>query len=214
MHHQTFDGLSFVDVHGIYRVIYGCALKQRRELAHTLNQLNDRLSKSKIRTIAELYDHDTEFSAIADHCLALCRIKPNWLNVEMLTEFLLPHRDAGGNPAPALLQQLNFPQIEERGEGATHEEAIAALSTHTNDLEAALRLAGYEPGEAPPWDELQEILKARNEATDPKAKEAKMEASVQKSIEDAIEPGGWFAGFGGQVASPQQTDELLASLLS
>ncbi|HEY9826046.1 MAG TPA: hypothetical protein V6D19_11395 [Stenomitos sp.] len=208
-----FDGISFVDALGIYRTIYGVPLKQRRELAHALTQLSERVQRSQLKTVAELYDYDTEFQAIADHCLKLNRIDPAWLNIDQLTQFLLAHKDAEGNACEPILQQLNFPPTPPPEKPATYEQAIAALSTHTKDIEQALRLAGYEQGELPSWPELEAILQARNEAMDPKAEEKQQEHAIAKSIEEVLESGSWFASFGAQVASPQQTDQLLSEIL-
>jgi hypothetical protein len=240
MLHVSFDGLTFVDVSGKYRKIYGCALKQRKELHHALTELHKRLAASKIRTIADLYDGDPEFGAIADECLQLCKIDPNWLSVDMLTEFLLPHRK-DNQPVRPLLEQLNFPPVERTGEVSTEWDVLAALWAQTQDLEQALRLAGYEEG-SPPWNELAEIMKA-SYARSPEGREqqdfedlAEDFAAAQARLDPPV--GGDAAGertcaqrlalsevevsrssqtdvpSATQIATPQQADELFRSMLS
>jgi len=206
MHHHTFDGLSFVDALGIYRVIYGCPLKQRKELAHTLQTLNERLQISQLKTIKSAYDHDPEFQAIADHALRLCRIEPDWISAEMLTELLFAHRDADGQPQRALLEQLNFPVIDKANEvESTTAEAIAALWSHTQDLEQALKLAGHEPG-AVDWAELGQILEARNAQTP----EGKEKAEIERAIQDLQKVSdGALVPESLAVATPDQTEQLL-----
>lgn len=206
MEHRSFDGLSFVDSGGILRIIYGCNLKKRRELAHTLTQLHDRLAATKIHTLAELYDHDCEFSAIADHCLSLCRIDPAWLTIDMLNEFLLPHRK-NDEPCRPILEQINFPALEPQREGGTYPEAVAALWSHTQDLEQALRLAGYEKDV--PWDELSEIMQARNAQSPESQQEEEMEA-IARDLEQQLHPGA--VGSEMAIASPQQADRLMEAI--
>jgi hypothetical protein len=230
--HKSFDGLSFTDATGILRVLYPVPLKQRRELHHCLIALQMRLSRSKLQSIHELYDGDPEFQALADRCLSLQRIEPDWVNIDMLTEFLLPHRDGEGNPQQPLFQQLNFPPSKtEIKHSSTYEEAIAALWTHTGDLEAALRVSGYE-NDYPGTEELFKIMEAKNRFSDPKSADEprpeEMEAMAQE-IEQRMKDGTWFGGFSGGtrvsegnlslgtplgIASPEQTDELLNQLVS
>jgi hypothetical protein len=231
MLHKSFDGLTFMDATGILRVLYPIALKQRRELDHCLTSLNDRLSRSALRSVHDLYDHDPEFQALADHCLALQRIDPAWIDIDMLTEFLLPHRDAEQAAQAPILRQLNFPKpkVEKEGDrgklppahfrpkqSATYEEAIAALWTHTGDLEQALRVSGYE-NDYPGTEELSKIMEARSRFLDPKSADEpraeEMEAIAQE-IEQRMKAGTWFGGFsGGGIASPEQTDELLNQMV-
>ena len=206
MDHHSFDGLSFVDAQGTYRLIYGCPLKQRRELAHALTTLNERLKASKIQTISDMYDHDPEFQAIADHALTLCRIDPNWLTIEMMIEFLLPHRGKDGTPTRALLEQINFPKVISPDEPTgTHADAVAALWSHTQDLEQALRLAGYDQS-SPAWDELSEILKARMAQT-PEGKEQREMAEIARDLEARVKDGLFASEMA--IASPSETEQLL-----
>lgn len=206
MHHVTFDALTFIDSGGKYRKIYGCPLKQRKELHHALTELHKRLAASKIQTITSLYDDDPEFQAIADECLSLCRIDPNWLTIDMLIEFLLPHRKNDAPQRP-LLETLNFPPNSE-GVSATEAEAIAALWSHTQDLEQALKLAGYQPGEAPPWDELVEVMQARNAASPEGQAERETEEIAEQLEKQAIGVNGMA------IASPQQTEKFMEALFS
>ncbi len=213
MQHIDFDGLTFVDLDGVYRKIYGCPLKQRKELAHALTELHKRLAASKIRTIAALYDHDPEFQAIAHECLSLCKIDPDWLSVDMMTEFLLPHRKEN-QPQRPLLEQLNFPQIERTDEQATEYDAIAALWAQTQNLEQALRLAGYEE-DSPPWNELAEVMKARYERSPQRQEEMDVEAiaahqEFARDLEQQLQNGA--VGSEMAIASPQQADQLMEAI--
>jgi hypothetical protein len=211
-----FDGIQFLDAQGIYRTIYGCPLKQRQELHRALLTLHERINRSKITTIAHLYDHDSEFAAIADYCLQLNRIDPNWLNIDQLTQFLIPYRNAEGHPQRPLLEQLNFPPVEnQEARGATFAESIAALWTHTNNLEEALRAAGFEVGEYPSAAELDAILEAKNRFSDPKRKNeppVEVQQQIAADIERRMQDGSWFSG-ATAIASPQQTDEWMAQMM-
>jgi hypothetical protein len=211
-----FNGIQFLDAQGIYRTIYGCPLKQRQELHRALLSLHERLNRSKIRTIAHLYDHDSEFAAIADYCLTLNRIDPNWLNIDQLTQFLIPYRDEEGNPQRPLLEQLNFPSTSNpTARGATFAESIAALWTHTNNLEEALRSAGFEVGEYPSAAEMDAILEAKNRFSDPKRKNEpprEVQERIAADIEQRMRDGSWFGGTMA-IASPQQTDEWMAQMM-
>lgn len=210
-----FEGVGFVDSRGKYRVIYGCSLKARRELAHALTKLGDRLEKSTFKTVAEAYDYDVEFAAIANFALEASGIDPDWLTLDMMVEFLFPHRDSEGNPQRPILEQLNFPPTPmEGGKGATHAEAIAAIWTHTKNLRAALDAAGYQ-GEFPGWEEMSGILEAHAVMTDPKAQEKKAQEEIEKKMREDMASGQWgaFVSAPAKIANPQQTDHLLEQIL-
>ncbi|NJM56246.1 MAG: hypothetical protein HC857_00590 [Synechococcales cyanobacterium RU_4_20] len=169
------DRISFLDPQGQVRTIYGVSLRHRQELKETLDAIEARVLTSKIKTLAELYDYDFEFQALALHALKLQRIDPDWVSVEMLAQFLLHHEDEAGMTVPPLLEQINTLYCQP-GENPGPpvkdplEENIAAIWSHTQDLEKALQVAGYDPdsGDNPSWLQLQKILQYRNEALDPK----------------------------------------------
>lgn len=162
-----FTSFGFVDVRGRYRHIAGCPLKQRQELAGLLIAIAEQLDQSKMTTIAELYDGDFTFKALADRAIEVCGIDPAWLSIDMLAQFLFPYKDGEEIKRP-LLEELNFPQVPDTGErGAEYEEVIAGLWTHTDSLPEAMQAAGYEPGEALPFDQLSKVLKHRNAMADP-----------------------------------------------
>jgi hypothetical protein len=201
----TSNRIRFIDTQGIYRVVFGCPLRQRELLRDTLGDLSDHVQSSPYKTIAELYDHDLEWQAIAHHALSLCKIDPDWLDIDMLSQFLLPY-EQDGKPKDCLLQSLNFPETKAAGgKGSTYEEIIAATWSHTGTLEAALQALGYDPGDALGWAELQAVLEARNKMADPERAEE----------EEAIAAMGHDAnlGFNGsREATPEETAAILAGI--
>ncbi len=200
------NSIRFVDTRGIYRYIYGCPLKQRRELDQSLTDLDDRLNKSHCKTIHDLYDHDPEFQAIADHCLSLCKIDPDWLDIDMLQQFLLSF-EAEGQAQVGLLRSLNFPDLGNSGsKAATYEEAIAAAWSHTEDLRSALTELGYDPDEQLSWDELSKVMQARAKALDPDAAEKAEIEALSQDVQGFADLG--FNG-GGRMATPDEVAALL-----
>jgi hypothetical protein len=123
----------------------------------------------------------------------------------------------------------------------TEWDAIAALWAQTQDLEQALRLAGYEEG-SPPWNELAEIMKAGYARSPEGLEQQDLEdlaedfAAAQARLDPPV--GGDAAGertcaqrlalsevevsrssrtdvpSATQIATPQQADELFRSMLS
>jgi hypothetical protein len=180
----------FVDAGGRYRSIYGCPLKQRQELARGLMDLEQAVLRSHYRTHADLYDHDLHFRAIAEGCLAICRVDPDWLDIDLLVEFLLPSRGEDGSIRQPLLAQLN--QISTGVGGQTFEEAIAEVWHSLGDYHAALRAVGYAEGEVPPWDTLVKIMQARLDLLYP---QAKMERDAFADLASSMETGDFFKAF-------------------
>jgi hypothetical protein len=177
-------------------------------------QLEKRVQASNLETVADLYDHDPEFAAIADHCLKLCKIDPDWLTIDMLAQFLLPYQDEQGNAQPGLLQALNFPVVPDSGgKGGSYAEAIAAVWTHTQDLQAALKAVGLEPDEQLAWNELQEVLEAHGRFSDPNAAEKAEEAEALEAIAEELKAKPESMGFDGvRFASDAETAAILAGI--
>lgn len=144
--HVEFDTFSFYDRDDEYRVIRGCRLKQRQDLALCLQQLQEIALKSKAKTQATLYDKNIRFQKLANQVLGLCGVDPDWLDVNMVFRFILPYQDEQGNHF-GLLHQINFPQTAISGKTSTVEEYIASTWLHAGSLHQALDLLGYKVGD-------------------------------------------------------------------
>lgn len=213
------DAIAFTDINGIYRRVYGCSLKQRQELAAAFRHIRQVLKKSRYKTISRLYDNDAEFQAIANHILELCHVDPDWLDVANLVRMVLPYKQ-DGDEHPPLLEALNFPpqQASEDAKPATYAEAIAAIITHTNDLQDALKAAGYEDGEQLSQEQLQQVMIAYNEMRmtpgqrikreQEKLMERARKKAAQETAEVEIKP----PTTGARFASEAETRELLGML--
>jgi hypothetical protein len=203
------NALRFIDCQGVRRWVFGCPLRQRELLSQNLIDLAEIVRTSTYKTVAALYDSDLEFQAIAHDSLALCKIDPDWLDIEMLQQFLLPHAGEDG-AAPALLQTLNFPDVPHSGgKESTYEEAVAAVWSHTGKLTEALQAIGYGPDETLSWAELQAVLEARNAMADPE--KAEEEEAITALEEDLKNPGN--LGFNGaRMATPDEAAAILAEI--
>lgn len=194
-------GISFVDATGTLRIIYGCPLTQRRELGHLLDELLKTIQQTNIKTLGDLYDNNTEFRAIAHKALSLCQIDPAWVSIQQLEQLILPYRDEEGKPKQPILHDLNFPDLgSSGGKSSTYEEAIAAIWSHTGDLEKAMAAANEIP-----WSELSAILEARNKLVDPKARE---QAEMEEALSE-IEKQGGILPKGMKIADPRMVDQML-----
>jgi len=205
--YQRFDDLSFVDATGVYRSVYGVPLKQRRELRKALAQLERLQSETKLLWIADLYDGHSEFSAIADFCLRLHRIEPDWVNLDMLIQLVLRHRSAAG-PRNALLYDLNFPPVPEDGLTSTYTEAIATVWANVGDLEQALRLCGYGLDDDLGWDELVDVMRHR---TSPDAVPDSAESQMAEVLLKDLESGA-FSFAGARFATDAETQKVMMAL--
>jgi hypothetical protein len=190
--------------------VLGCPLKQREQLRANLTDLSEIIQSSLHKSVAALYDHDLEFQAIAHDTLALCSISPDWLDIEMLQQFLLPYAGEDGKASPSLLQNLNFPEAPHPGsKGSTYEEAIAAVWSHTGKLTDALQAIGYAPDEALSWAELRAVLEVRNIMADPE--KAEEEEAIAALEEDLMDPAN--LGFNGaRLATPEEMAAVLAEI--
>ena len=152
--------VSFVGCDRQVHHVYGCSLGDRSLLASTLDQVAQVVDESPAATIGELYDGNIEFQALAHEALKLCQLGPKWLDLDMLTQMLLPWTDEEGESQRPILAALNFPPPSDgvEGKAGTVEEAIAATWSATGDLESALKHSGIE---SPlPWNQLQEVIAA------------------------------------------------------
>lgn len=109
---------KFVDVSGKIRSLRGCSVANLDEFVDTVGIICDKLNQSSEETFSDVYVNDLIFRQLCDLALGFCSIKPEWVNLSMLAELLLPHRTDDGIK-PALLEQLSLPTADstERSEG-------------------------------------------------------------------------------------------------
>lgn len=184
--HIEFDCIEFQDITGQYRLIHGCSLTNREELRSRLSQLQKYLdTASEEQTVRSLYDSNNYFQHLCHQCLLLSGISLDWIDFNMMTQMLFPYQ-SGEKYRQGILLELNFPapySSIKNQKGATYEEIIAALWSHTEDLEKALELANTLPA-----GQLLDITQARAKQmqdTDPQKREkAQQREWQQKARED------------------------------
>jgi hypothetical protein len=186
--YAEFDCFEFEDLKGNFRLIRGCPLSQRQELASRLNQVHERLQQSNEgETLAEAYDRDKYLGHLFQKCLELCGVSLDWLDINMMSQFLLPFEE-NGEMREGLLVQINFPKGKRKSDSKTsvaYEELLAALWSHTQDLQKALELA-----ESIPAEQLMDILEARSSQiknSDPQEREKAMKRDWQAKCREDIE---------------------------
>lgn len=186
-----FDAFEFEGVDGIYHLIRGCSLVNREELRSRLGLLQERLrSTSEDLTLQELYDQDKYFRHLCHRCLELCGIRLDWVDIDMMMQFLFPYQ-IEDKFIEGILVRLNFPSRQrQQGKGGktpTYEEILAALWSHTNDLQKALELAKNMPA-----DGLIETMQARAKQmqdADPQAREKAQKREWQQRARQDLEKG-------------------------
>lgn len=188
IYHAEFDCFEFEDLQGNFRLIRGCPLSQRQELAARLSQVYERLQKSpEGETLAEVYDRDKYLQHLFRKCLELCEISLDWLDINMMSQLLLSYEE-DGEMREGLLVQINFPKGKRKSDtkkSATYEELLAALWSHTQDLQKALELA-----ETIPAEQLMDILEVRSvqvRNSDPQEREKAMKREWQTKSREDIE---------------------------
>ncbi len=188
IHYVEFDCFEFQDLQGNFRVARGCPLTKRQELAARLGQIHERLQQSlEGETLAEAYDRDEYLRHLFHKALNLCGISPNWLDINMMSQFLLSYEESG-EVREGLLIQINFPKGKRKsdnGNSTAYEELLAALWSHTQDLEKALELAENIPAE-----QLIDILESRSSQiknSDPQEREKAIKRDWQAKAREDIE---------------------------
>ncbi|MBD2628495.1 hypothetical protein [Trichormus variabilis] len=191
--HVEFDCIEFQDITGEYRLIHGCSLKNREELRSRFSQLQKFLdNSSELETVRSLYERDTYFRHLCHRCLELSGISLEWVDFHMMTQMLFPYQ-AGEYQGVAvhkqgILIELNFP-VQNNGiksqKGATYEELVAALWSHTEDLQKALELSSTLSA-----DQLLDIMQARSKQmqdADPQKREKAQQREWQQKARQDLE---------------------------
>ncbi|WP_016949758.1 hypothetical protein [Anabaena sp. PCC 7108] len=183
--HVEFDCIEFQDIAGEYRLIHGCSLKNRDELRSRLSLLQKFLNNSpEQETVRSLYDQNKYFQHLCHQCLALSGISLEWIDFGMMLQMLFPYK-TGEKYRQGILVELNFSaQSDVKSQkGANYEEILAALWSHTGDLQKALEFAGTLPA-----DQLLNIMQARakqmQDADPQKREKAQQREWQQKARED------------------------------
>ena len=149
--------LEFCDRLGSFRTTRGCSLKGKIEFDQRIKKLGEIIEASNPnKSIGKIYEEDEVFRHCCDRALLLNNIEPDWVNEQILVALLFVYQGQ-----PGLLVQLNSsPSSTVRGTGqaASYAELLAALYSHTQDLEKAIGLA-----ENHPWKEVMGAIKERGE---------------------------------------------------
>lgn len=186
--HVRFDVIEFEDCQGEIRTIRGCPLAKREEFRARLNLLDEWLKGQM--SVADLYDTDNYFRHLCDKALEVCGISPDWVSISMLVQLLFERQDDQGESYPGYLVSLNFPprQPKPGSKPVTHEDLLAAIWSHTEDLDKALNLA-----ESLPAEQLLGILEAKamqSPAAQEEAKKADYKAKARQKREELLKAGG------------------------
>lgn len=166
---ESLDSLDFKDRLGNFHTIGGCSILGKKEFDDRLRLLQNHLAQAEgSLTIGQLYEQDEYFRYNCDRCLTLNGIEPDWLTEAMLIGMLFLHQGK-----PGLLIQLNTPNMQsvaQPGEkGATPEDLVAALWSHTQDLEKALAIASSN---AYPAKQVAGVMESRAKLAEEALKEA------------------------------------------
>jgi hypothetical protein len=188
--HVEFDCIEFQDITGRYRLIHGCSLTNREELRSRLSQLQKYLDTApEQQTVRSLYDKDPYFRHLCRRCLELSGISQDWVDFDMMSQMLFPYQFRE-KYRQGILVELNFPtpssNIKDQ-KGATYEEVIAALWSHTQDFKKAIELAKTLPA-----DQLLEIMQARAKQiqdTDPQKREKSQQREWQQKAREDLTRG-------------------------
>lgn len=179
--------VPLIDVRGKLRRIRGLPLCDRRWFLSLRAEALVLAADSDFRTLYD--DSDSPFRAIVDECLLMNGISPSWVDAQMTLRLLF-----GVGDEPSILLILNFPEEAESEDDDAAElpanidpsaYGLAALWSHTTDLEQALRVAEQQP-----WNEIHALLKARNhqlKELESRAKGKKpMSAAERKKTEEKL----------------------------
>ena len=149
--------LEFCDRLGMFRTTRGCSLKGKIEFDQRIKKLGEIIEASNPnKSIGKIYEEDEVFRHCCDRALLLNDIEPDWVNEQILVALLFVYQNQ-----PGMLVQLNSsPPSTGQGTGqsASYAELLAALYSHTQDLEKAIALA-----ENHPWKEVMGAIKERGE---------------------------------------------------
>jgi hypothetical protein len=151
---------EFEDRFGRTRQIYGLSVLGRFEFAERMGIIGQVIgSLSDDAPWEQEYARSSKFRAAVDGALKCWGLKTGWFAVGQI-EALLLFRTEDGEVKPAWLVELLNPGTSvapsEQSEGATLAETIAAISSHCESLEEALRLAQEVPVEL-----LSDVLKIK-----------------------------------------------------
>lgn len=150
--------LEFCDRLGSFRSTRGCSLKGKIEFDQRIQKLGEIIQQANPhKSIGKIYEEDEIFRHCCDRALLLNDIDPDWVNEAMVVSLLFAYKNQ-----PGLLVQLNSSPLTEGGDtsgkSASYTELLAALYSHTQDLDKAIALA-----EDHPWKEVMGAIKEKTE---------------------------------------------------
>ena len=144
---------TFKDAAGFNHDLYGVSLYNFETFWKTYNNFIAalRLAETQYESFEQLYQADSNFRQDTNKLLELNGIDLRWVTLPQLSELLL-YRTTDKGVAPGLLVEINTPRgirevSEERAEVFKSEDqsffwdSIVALSTYTNDANAAIELS-------------------------------------------------------------------------
>jgi len=155
---HTTRRIFFSDVDEKVRTLTGCSLLVLDEFVQISSIIATILDASE-DSFAEVYTKDRTFSQFCHKVLRLHNIDPQWINIEILAEMLLPHY-SGDEIKLGLLQQVSLPQSDNTERSAKQvtmaeyiSQSLAALVTSElatdvgNALDIGARLTATETNE-------------------------------------------------------------------
>lgn len=180
--------LDWQDCNGVWRQLSRCSLNNRTMLSHRYQQLLTYTGQLKDRentTYVQLYcgdvnnPPDSKFKYFADECFKLCGIDPGWINEDLLVGFLFPHQREGGEiSSVGLLFEFNFPEWNKQNKGKGGTISITELKGIIFKLSGQFKDLQYLINDVP-YDELEDILKGIELASEDKEEKAKKEHKKQ-----------------------------------
>lgn len=167
-------GLCFLGLDGKAHTIYGCPLPQLRELAGLMeilwNEINKEIEINPTISIPEIFHYNSLFQQICLKVLNICKVSPEAVDINMLSQLLFPFQFQG-ETADGLLMQLNFPQSSSpsllnsskssnnQQAGQSWNDLLASLWISSKNLKDAVDVS-----EKVPWNQLAPTMTSRNEA--------------------------------------------------
>ena len=171
---QPFDGFDFTDRNGISRTIYGCSTIGVFEFFDVMTELELHLNAAaEGESWQVVYHRNKRVQRLMQRALTLNGIDPDSVTLTM-TESLLLRRKVAEGFAVGWLVELNRPISTEKadGPGATLEQMVAAIATHSSSFAEA-----FEVAETRPAKQVQAVMKAKNDLTAPPEQKQKTKVS-------------------------------------
>jgi hypothetical protein len=182
-----FSALAeFSDRLGETQEIAGCSPLGVMEFWDRIRQIQRSLQDSGKHWIS-LFHQDEHFRFMVLRCLELNAVDPDWLNFEILEQFLFHRWDAEKEEfAPGWLLELNSPPESNTKtttvDALTSEELVAAIALTCGNLQEGMQIAQ----ELRPAHVLAALLEAQAELKDEKLRDKKKLKKVTQRMKDRL----------------------------